>query len=160
MAKSTKNLYYYNKRNTMNHILIGSDHGGFKLKQGIIDYLSTKKNITVNDVGTHNTDSVDYPDIANSLCTQLQKNNTYLGILCCGTGIGISIRANRFKGIRAALVYDQFTANMAKAHNNANILCFGGRTTLLEDAIDYIDIWLETAFEGDRHLRRLDKLDL
>ncbi len=144
----------------MTHILFGSDHGGFELKQSLINALQKRDNTTLEDLGTHSLDSVDYPDIATTLCERLTKDSSLLGILCCGTGIGISIRANRFKGIRAALVYDQFTANMAKAHNNANILCFGGRTTLVEDAIEYTTIWLDTAFEGQRHERRLKKLDL
>ena len=143
----------------MTTIYIGSDHGGFELKQGLIETLSNTLDINLNDCGTDSLNSVDYPDFAAEVCKQVLTTPKSLGILCCGTGIGISIKANRYKGIRAALVYDQFTANMAKAHNNANILCFGGRTTLLDDAIDYTTIWLETAFEGDRHLRRLNKLD-
>ena len=140
-------------------IYIGSDHGALELKNSIVNYLQYKQDIEAYDLGTEDTQSVDYPDFADRVVKSVLSNSLSCGILCCGTGIGISIRANRFKGIRAALVYDAFTAQMAKEHNNANVLCFGGRTSSLEDVKTYIDIWLKASFEGGRHQRRLDKLD-
>tara|TARA_A100001015_G_scaffold101492_1_gene112743 strand:- start:1879 stop:2310 length:432 start_codon:yes stop_codon:yes gene_type:complete len=141
-------------------IALGSDHGAFELKNQLITYLNLKEDIQTIDLGVNTTESVDYPDFADKVVQEIRNGNVDLGILCCGTGIGISIRANRHKGIRAALVYDEFTAQMAKAHNNANILCFGGRTTSFEEAKTYLDIWLNTDFEAGRHQRRLDKLDV
>lgn len=139
-------------------IAIASDHGALELKEAIISHLK-QKNIPVTNLGTNNTDSVDYPDYADKVAEAILSEEATLGILCCGTGIGISIRANRHKGIRAALVFNTFTAEMAKAHNNANILCLGGRTTPADVATELIDTWLNTKFEGGRHQRRLDKLD-
>jgi len=139
-------------------IAIASDHGALELKEAIISHLK-QKNIPVTNLGTNNTDSVDYPDYADKVAEAILSGEATLGILCCGTGIGISIRANRHKGIRAALVFNKFTAEMAKAHNNANILCLGGRTTPADVATELIDTWLNTKFEGGRHQRRLDKLD-
>ena len=139
-------------------IAIGSDHGAFELKEAIIKHLEQKK-ISVLNCGTDSTESVDYPDIADKVVKKLQLNEVSVGILCCGTGIGISMKANRNKGIRAALVHDEFTAKMSKAHNNANIICLGGRTTSIEKAIHLINIWLETPFESGRHQKRIDKLD-
>tara|TARA_E500000178_G_C16970059_1_gene730468 strand:- start:814 stop:1245 length:432 start_codon:yes stop_codon:yes gene_type:complete len=141
-------------------IALGSDHGAFELKNQLITYLNLKEDTQTIDLGVNTTESVDYPDFADKVVQEIRNGNVDLGILCCGTGIGISIRANRHKGIRAALVYDEFTAQMAKAHNNANILCFGGRTTSFEEAKTYLDIWLNTDFEAGRHQRRLDKLDV
>ncbi len=141
-------------------IAIASDHGALDLKAEIIIFLQKNyPDYTVNDLGAHSTDSVDYPDYADKVAASINNDTATLGILCCGTGIGISIRANRHKHIRAALVYDQFTAKMAKAHNNANILCLGGRTTSPDLANSLIKTWLDTEFEGGRHQRRLDKLD-
>ena len=139
-------------------IAIGSDHGAFELKEAIIKHLEHKK-ITILNCGTDSTESVDYPDIADKVVKKLQLNEASVGILCCGTGIGISMKANRSKGIRAALVHDEFTAKMSKAHNNANIICLGGRTTSIEKAIHLLNIWLETPFESGRHQKRIDKLD-
>ncbi|NQY75174.1 MAG: ribose 5-phosphate isomerase B [Candidatus Margulisbacteria bacterium] len=140
-------------------IAIGSDHGGIDLKSHIISHLSeTQPHTQIQDVGTHNPDSVDYPDYAEKVTQAITQKEADLGILVCGTGIGMSIKANRTNGIRAALVFSDFTAEMAKAHNNANILCLGGRTTDPQDAKKFIDIWLNTPFEGDRHARRVEKL--
>jgi ribose 5-phosphate isomerase B len=102
---------------------------------------------------------VDYPDIAAMVAKSVLSTPHSRGILICGTGIGISIKANRYPGIRAALVYSAFTAEMAKAHNDANILCFGGRTTSPEEALAYVGIWENTVYEGGRHTLRLQKLD-
>lgn len=144
----------------MTTLAIGSDHGGKELKDAVKAFLSASyPNIQVTDVGTHSTESCDYPDFGHKVAETILSKKSELGILICGTGIGISIAANRHKGIRAALVYNDFTAQMAKEHNNANILCLGARTTPENDALRYIKIWLDTAFEGGRHQNRLDKLD-
>jgi ribose 5-phosphate isomerase B len=138
-------------------LLIAADHGGYALKQAIIAASTT---LTCVDLGTHSSDRVDYPFYADTLCQQLiESPSNTKGILICGTGIGVSIRANRYKGIRAALVHDRVTATMASAHNNANVLCLGGRTTSVETALLLIHDWLNTPFEGDRHINRLHQLD-
>lgn len=137
-------------------IIIASDHGGFKLKEGIIKYFK-ENNIDYKDLGTYNEESVDYPDYGIKLGEEYMKGNYELGIVLCGTGIGISIAANKVKGIRAALVYDENTAKLAKEHNNANVISFGGRTTKLEDAIKYIEIFRNTKYEP-RHQNRIEKI--
>ena len=139
-------------------IAIASDHGGFELKQNLINHYKNQ-GIILEDLGTNSTQSCDYPDFADKMAQVILSHNADLGILICGTGIGISIAANRHKGIRAALLYDDFTAEMAHKHNNANIIVFGGRTMKPEDVIKRIDIFLHTAYEGGRHQQRLDKLD-
>ena len=110
----------------MGKIIIASDHGAVSLKREIIDFLKTKK-LDVKDMGVHSEDAVDYPDIAVAACAEFKKGGYDFGILLCGTGIGISITANKIKGIRCALIHDIFTAEMAKAHNDANFIAFGGR---------------------------------
>ncbi|MGE4170454.1 MAG: ribose 5-phosphate isomerase B [Candidatus Margulisiibacteriota bacterium] len=140
-------------------LVLGSDHGGFELKERLKQHLiQTHPEVEVVDLGTHSTASVDYPDFAKSVAHAILGGKAALGVLVCGTGIGISIAANRFDGIRAALVHNAFTAEMAKAHNNANVLCLGGRTTEPDLACQLVDIWLKTPFEGGRHQGRLDKL--
>ena len=143
----------------MEKIAIGSDHGGFELKQKLINHYKGK-GIDLTDLGTHSIDSCDYPDIAKKMADTVLKKGADLGILICGTGIGISIAANRHKGIRAALLYDDFSAEMARVHNNANIIVFGGRTMIFEEVVKRIDIFLAHKFEGGRHQNRLNKLDL
>lgn len=143
---------------TPSTLFIGSDHGGYELKEYIRSHLSAK--YTIIDVGCYTEERVDYPDIAAEVTKAVLSTPLSKGILICGTGIGISIKANRYPGIRAALVYSAFAAEMAKAHNDANILCFGGRTTSPEDALAYIEIWENTAYEGGRHTLRLQKLDV
>ena len=140
------------------NIAVASDHGGFELKQELIRHYK-EKGIFLNDLGTHNTDSCDYPDQAKKMAETILSGKAELGILICGTGIGISIAANRYHGIRAALLYDDFTAEMAKRHNNANVLVFGGRTMKAEDVIRRIDIFNKTEFEGGRHCRRIEKIE-
>lgn len=139
-------------------IYIASDHGGLDLKTHIIHAQALLEEALFIDLGPFSDESVDYPDYADALCKKVLETNA-LGILICGTGIGISIRANRHPKIRAALVCSDLMAEMTKLHNNANVLCLGGRTTSPEDAQRYIQIWLTTQFEGGRHQRRLDKLD-
>lgn len=137
-------------------IAIASDHGGFELKE-----MLKKHYVALNllDLGTYSTDSVDYPDYAHKMAHTILSGQADFGILICGTGIGISIAANRHKGIRAALLYSDEAAKMAKAHNNANVIVFGGRTMAPEDVIKRIDIFMQTAYEGGRHQQRLDKIE-
>ena len=140
----------------MEHVLIGSDHGGYELKELLKEGLSK---ITWIDTGCHTDDSCNYPSIVDNLVKQLKTGTVNKGILICGTGIGVSMRANRYKGIRAALVYNAHTAEMAKAHNNANILCLGGRITLPKIALELVQIWLKTPFDNGRHELRCDMID-
>lgn len=137
-------------------IAIGSDHGGYLLKEEIKKYFD-KEHIKYNDFGTNSLDSVDYPDYAKKVSNEVVKQNFDFGILICGTGIGISIAANKIKGVRAALVYDEITAKLAKQHNNANIITLGGRTTTAEKAISIINSYMNETFE-QRHQQRLDKI--
>lgn len=138
-------------------LAIASDHGGFSLKQEIIRYLQEKK-IEVMDLGNHGQDSVDYPDYAIQVAELVSKGEADAGVLVCGTGIGMCIVANKFRNIRAALVTDEFTARMSREHNNANVLCLGGRIQKPETARELVKIWLETKFEGGRHQRRVEKI--
>ena len=138
-------------------IAVGSDHGGFELKQLVIDFLK-KIGQDVDDVGCYDTESVDYPDVADKVCAGVQSGACERGILICGTGIGVSITANRNRDIRAALCHESYTARMSREHNNANVLCLGGRVLGQEIAIDIVGTWIESEFAGGRHQRRLDKL--
>ncbi|RLE20754.1 MAG: ribose 5-phosphate isomerase B [Acidobacteria bacterium] len=138
-------------------IAIGSDHGGFVLKEIVKGYL-IDKGYDIEDLGCDSNESVDYPDFALKVAEKVASGAFEKGILMCGTGIGISISANKVKGIRAALCHDHLTASLAARHNNANILCMGGRTTGPETAKDIVEAWLNTSFEGGRHSRRLAKI--
>ncbi len=138
-------------------VIIASDHGGLEMKEHILAYLK-QRNIEVRDLGTDNGDSVDYPDFGEKVARAIARGEADKGILVCGTGIGMSIVANKFPGVRAALVWDDFTAQMSKEHNNANIIVLGGRVQTPEAACRMIGIWLDTAFEGGRHQQRLDKI--
>lgn len=137
-------------------IAIGSDHGGYELKEKIKSYLILE-NHDVTDYGTNSLASVDYPDYGKKVGQAVVDGTYDFGIVLCGTGIGISIAANKVKGVRAALVYDDNTAYLAKAHNNANIIALGGRTTTEEDAISIVNTFMNTTFEP-RHQSRLDKI--
>jgi ribose 5-phosphate isomerase B len=128
-----------------------------QLKEAVRNYL-VGRGLTVDDLGTNNEDSVDYPDFGARVAQAVSSQAIAKGILICGTGIGMSITANKFPGIRAALVWDDFTAQMAKEHNDANILVLGGRVLFAEDACRMVGIWLDTAFAGGRHQGRLDKI--
>lgn len=139
-------------------IAIASDHGGFELKQKLIEYYA-KQGVALEDLGTHTAESCDYPLIARKMTDAILSGRAENGILICGTGIGISIAANRVKGIRAALLYNEEVAHLAKEHNNANIAVFGGRMQKFEDVVRYLDIFLRAEFEGGRHLRRINELD-
>ncbi len=138
-------------------IAIGCDHGGFELKNELIKHLQSK-NIEVKDFGCYNTDSVDYPDIAEVVCNSVVSGDYEKGILVCGTGIGMSIAANKIKGIRAALLNDTFSARMTAAHNDSNVIALGGRVVGTELAKDIVDAYLNSEFLGGRHQTRVDKI--
>lgn len=138
-------------------IVIGCDHGGFELKQVLMEYLKSIGKEVV-DCGTYDTLSVDYPDIAEKTCKELLSGNYEFGILICGTGIGISIAANKIDGIRCALVSNEYSAEMTRRHNNANVLAFGGRVTGSELAISILKAYMNAEFEGGRHENRVNKI--
>ncbi len=138
-------------------IVIGCDHGGFELKQDLIEYLQSIGK-EVKDCGTYSTDSVDYPDIAEKTCKELLSGNYEFGILICGTGIGISMAANKIDGIRCALVGTEYAAEMTKRHNNANVLAFGGRVTGSELAKSILKAYMNAEYEGGRHQARIEKI--
>lgn len=140
-------------------LVIGSDHGAVELKEEIKDLLKDEfSDVEVEDMGTFGKESVDYPDIAEKVCTPVAKGEADRGIVLCGTGIGISIAANKVKGIRAALCHETYTAKMSRQHNNANVLAMGGRTTGPEIAKEIVRTWMTTEFEGGRHERRVNKI--
>jgi len=141
----------------MKKIVIACDHGAVDLKDEIVAFLK-KKNIEVTDMGTHGSAAVDYPDMALAACNEFKKGGYEFGILLCGTGIGVSIAANKIKGIRCALLFDLFCAEMAKSHNNANFIAFGGRIKYAIPVTDMIEKFMNTAFAGDRHERRIAKM--
>ncbi|MGM9552385.1 MAG: ribose 5-phosphate isomerase B [Clostridia bacterium] len=138
-------------------IAIAADHGGFELKGVIIDHL-LKKGCEVINLGTDTADSVDYSDYAVKCADAVLNGGVDFGIVCCGTGIGISIAANKINGIRCALCHSPETAALAKQHNNANIISLGGRTTSGELALKIVDAYMDAEFEGGRHQRRVDKI--
>lgn len=138
-------------------IIIGSDHGGLVLKTALNSYLK-RRGYEVTDAGTNGDASVDYPDFGQKVAETVISGDAELGILICGTGIGMSIAANKVPGIRAALVTDVFMARMAKEHNNANLLVLGGRVLDEQKACDLVGAWLDATFEGGRHQARLDKI--
>ena len=138
-------------------IAIGCDHGGFELKNEIIKYLESE-NYEVKEFGTYSTDSCDYPDIAQPVAEAVAAKEFDFGILICGTGIGIGIAANKVPGIRAALCSDTFSAHATREHNNANILTMGQRVVGTGLALEIVKTFLNAEFEGDRHLKRIDKI--
>ncbi|MBR4874323.1 MAG: ribose 5-phosphate isomerase B [Clostridia bacterium] len=138
-------------------VVVGSDHGGFELKEVLSAYLK-ENGYEVTDVGAYDTNSVDYPDIAEKACAEVTEKRCDFGILVCGTGIGISMAANKIKGIRCALVSNEYMAEMTKRHNNANVLAFGGRVTGPDLAKNILKAYLNAEFEGDRHQKRIDKI--
>lgn len=138
-------------------IVIGSDHAGFALKKQIISHLEEQGHEVI-DVGANDTSSVDYPDFGLKVAEEVAAGGYDRGIVICGTGIGISIAANKVKGIRCAMVSDTFSAEMARAHNNANMIGFGERVVGLGLATKIVDAFLKTDFEGGRHGRRVDKI--
>lgn len=140
-------------------IAIAADHGGFELKQKLIAHYSSL-GVEMSDLGTYSAESVDYPDYAEKVSRAVLDGAADSGVLICGTGIGISIAANRHKGIRAALLYSAETARLAREHNNANVAVFGARTMTYDEVVERLDIFLKTPFEGGRHVRRIEKIDV
>ncbi|MDA3811305.1 MAG: ribose 5-phosphate isomerase B [Spirochaetaceae bacterium] len=138
-------------------ILIGNDHGAIELKEEIVKHLKSKGYI-INDLGAGEGESCDYPDKAEELCNELLGGEYKFGILLCGTGIGISISANKIEGIRCALPQNLFAAEMCKLHNNANVIAFGGRIEYGDSVTDMIDKYMATDFEGGRHEKRVNKI--
>ena len=138
-------------------VVIGSDHGGFGLKETLLTH-QKEKGIEVVDVGCYDTNSVDYPDIAEKACAKVTSGECEWGILVCGTGIGISMAANKVRGIRCALVSNEYSAEMTKRHNNANFIAFGGRVTGPDLAKNIVDAYINAEFEGGRHQKRVDKI--
>ncbi|MBN2898204.1 MAG: ribose 5-phosphate isomerase B [Clostridia bacterium] len=136
---------------------IGCDHGGYELKETIKEHLASK-DIEVVDYGTYSKESVDYPVYGEKVANAVVAEEVDYGIVVCGTGLGISMAANKVKGIRAAVVSDCFSAEMSKAHNNANILALGERVVGKGLALKIVDTWLNTEFEGGRHANRVDKI--
>ena len=139
-------------------IAIGSDHGGYKLKEEIKKYLD-EKGIEFKDFGTVSEERVDYPEIAKEVSKSVQIKEAEFGILICKTGLGMSIVANKFKGIRCAVCHDENTAKYARLHNNANILALSGQDLTVNDAICILRMWLATEFEGGRHQNRLNMIE-
>ena len=138
-------------------IAIGSDHGGINLK-ALIKTFVEGKGYEVEDFGTYDNSSCDYPDYAKKVCDAVVQGSAECGILVCGTGIGMSIAANKVKGIRAACCSDTFSARMTRMHNNSNVLCLGARVVGAGLALDLVDLFLNTEFEGDRHIKRIEKV--
>lgn len=139
-------------------IAVASDHGGFALKEEVKKHLM-ERGIEVLDLGTHSEDSVDYPIYGKACGEAVMSGKADLGVVVCGTGIGISIAANKVKGIRCGLCTSVEMARLAKQHNNVNVLALGGRTTEMDLAMEIVDTWLDTEFEGGRHQRRTGLLD-
>lgn len=139
-------------------IALGSDHAGFELKQVIIRHLE-ERNIDYKDYGPYSADSVDYAVYAEKTAKGVVGGECELGILCCGTGVGISIAANKVKGIRACCCSDKFSAEMTRLHNDANMLCLGGRVVTPEQAVELVDLFIDTPFSGEeRHARRIAQI--
>ena len=138
-------------------VAIGSDHAGFALKESLVETLA-QLGYEAIDLGTDSVDSVDYPDFAHAVAAALGAGKADKGVLICGSGIGISMAANRHPDVRAALVHDALGARMCRQHNDANVIVFGGRMIGIEVARDCLDVFLNTEFEGGRHQRRIDKI--
>lgn len=138
-------------------IAIGCDHGGISLKDSIVNYLE-ERGVQIEDFGTFGTDSVDYPDFAYKVARSVADGKADKGILMCGTGIGISIAANKVNGIRCALCHNTDTAKLTAMHNDSNVLAMGGRVIDADTAVNIVKTWLDTPFEGGRHINRINKI--
>ncbi|MBQ8532386.1 MAG: ribose 5-phosphate isomerase B [Clostridia bacterium] len=138
-------------------IAVGCDHGGLEHKNAIAEHLK-ERGFEVTDYGIYEQKSVDYPEIAQKLCDGIVNGDNELGILVCGTGIGMSIASNKVKGIRAAACSEHFSAKYTRLHNNSNVLCLGGRVIGVGTAIELADLFVDTQFEGGRHQRRIDMI--
>lgn len=141
----------------MSKVVLANDHGAVDLAKRIITQLE-KRGYEVNWLGTETTDSVDYPDQAEKACREYLKGGYEFGVLCCGTGIGISIAANKISGIRCALVSDRYSAEMTKRHNNPQFIAFGGRVQYHDSVEEMLDAFIDSTFEGGRHQKRIDKI--
>jgi ribose 5-phosphate isomerase B len=141
----------------MSSIIIGADHAGFPLKEKLKGFLA-ERGLDVVDAGTDNGDPVDYPDFGRRVAESISSGSVKRGILVCGSGVGMSITANRFPGVRGALCLDEDTARLSRMHNDSNVLILAGRKTDIETAKGIVKTWLETDFEGGRHQARLDKI--
>tara|TARA_B100001142_G_scaffold145995_1_gene146945 strand:+ start:2373 stop:2807 length:435 start_codon:yes stop_codon:yes gene_type:complete len=138
-------------------IAIGSDHAGFELKQIIVEHLSSR-NLDFVDFGTNSLDSVDYPDFAKRVADEVSNKDLVMGILVCGSGQGMAMTANRYKDVRAAICHNSDVAKVTREHNDANILCLGSRFIEEAEALKCVDVFLSTDFEGERHLKRINKI--
>ena len=145
------------RKTTKLRIILASDHAGFKLKELIKNFLYKKGNM-ITDLGTKNTNSVDYPDFAHLLAKKMNREKNNIGILVCGSGVGMTMVANRHKNIRAALCYNRKSTKLSRMHNNANVIALGSRLTKKNIALKCVDVFLNTNFEGGRHLRRIKKI--
>jgi ribose 5-phosphate isomerase B len=141
------------------NIIIGSDHAGFDLKEACRSFLEGLAEYPVQDAGVFSRDSSDYPDIAHEVSRAVSSGEFSRGILICGTGMGMSIAANRHKGVRAALCHNLYTARLGRAHNDANLLCMGGRVIGVGIGLEMVELFLKTPFEGGRHQRRIDLIE-
>ena len=139
-------------------VAVGSDHAGFELKAALVEELRAR-GAEVTDCGTAGTESCDYPDFAAPVAELVASGRAERGVLVCGSGQGMCMTANRFPGVRAALVHDGFTARITRQHNDANVICMGARVLTEAEARRLLGLWLETPFEGGRHLRRVEKID-
>ena len=139
-------------------IAIGADHGGYELKQQVAEFLIAQ-GYEVNDLGTHSLESVDYPDFAELVAHAVARGEAERGIVICGTGIGVSMSANKIRGIRAALCTDCYMARMAREHNDAQLLCLGARVLGIGSALEIVHVFLGSEFEGGRHARRVGKIN-
>lgn len=139
-------------------VILGSDHAGFELKEKVRKALE-RLGVPSEDVGTHSAESVDYPDIAHRVAEAVEKGRFTRGIVVCGTGLGVSMAANRHPGVRAAVAYDEETARLSREHNDANVLALGGRSLDHALAERILEVWLETPFAGGRHARRVAKIE-
>lgn len=139
-------------------IAVGADHAGFALKQSLVSHLESS-GYKVTDVGTHNSDSVDYTDFAEQVAKAISAGKVQRGVLVCGSAIGMCIAANRYEGVRAVVLRDKFDARLSREHNDTNVACFGARVTKEKNALKLLNLWLTTEFEGGRHARRVEKID-
>jgi ribose 5-phosphate isomerase B len=139
-------------------IIIGSDHAGFELKQKMKEHLQ-RRGFPVDDVGTHSGEPVDYPEVAHRVAEAVASGRSARGVVVCGTGLGVSMAANRHAGVRAAVAYDEDTARLSREHNDANVLALGGRSLDHALAERILDLWLDTPFAGGRHARRVAKIE-
>ena len=141
-------------------IIIGSDHAGFDLKEACRSFLEDQAGYEVQDAGVYDRNSSDYPEIAHEVSNAVSTGGCERGILICGTGLGMSMAANRHKGVRAALCHNLYTARLSRAHNDANVLCMGGRVIGAGIAFEMVELFLATPFEGGRHERRRDLIEI